>query len=208
MGDTQERGKLIVIDGIDGLGKTTLCKRIQLGTKGPQPVLCRFPSDEWMGRIIREYLSDKRRILDERSLLYLYAADGMECAQAIENCLDSGRNIICDRHPVLPAFVYQSPLHSLQEIGSVVETLCKAFFPDWIFVLDGPPELAVQRMALRGDEKEIFEDAPLEVWERRREQYLNIAAIASTSWSRYSVAIDAGYPADELADQIIELAGL
>ena len=111
-----KKGKLIVLEGIDGCGKTTQCKRLAaaLREKFPDKTIweTREPTDGPIGRLIREeYLSGKRKC-PEGIINILYLADRYEHifgADGILHHLAQGDIVICDR------FYYSSFVYSTYE---------------------------------------------------------------------------------------------
>ena len=99
------KGKLIVIDGIDGSGKATqvglLAKRFK--EEGIKFKTIDFPRyyDNFFGKMIGNYLSgiygDFIKV-DPRLASVLYAADRFEASADIKKWLDQGYTVIADRY--------------------------------------------------------------------------------------------------------------
>lgn len=99
------KGKLIVIDGIDGSGKATqvdlLAKRLK--KDGVKLKTIDFPRyhDNFFGSLIGEYLSgvygDFIKV-DPRLASVLYAADRFEASKHIKKWLAAGYTVIADRY--------------------------------------------------------------------------------------------------------------
>jgi len=99
-----ERGKFIVIEGIDGSGKTTQVKKIEkLLTHNDFHVhVTRECTDNPIGKLLRNlYLSGKRKC-DERVINMLYAADRLDHITNEEdgmlNILNEGIHVLSDRY--------------------------------------------------------------------------------------------------------------
>ena len=99
------RGKLVVIDGIDGSGKATQTKLLAAAIRRQKvPVkTIDFPryEDNFFGRLIGEYLSGAFGDFiqaDPRVASVLYAADRFESARQIEGWLAAGQTVIADRY--------------------------------------------------------------------------------------------------------------
>lgn len=96
----QERGKFIVVEGIDGSGKSTLVNRLvdtmnevlSIPTIGTSE-----PTSGPIGKMIREYLRGEKELRDEYSLQPLYMADRLEHLAEIQKILDDGTSVVCDR---------------------------------------------------------------------------------------------------------------
>ncbi len=102
---TKTRGKLIVIDGIDGSGKATqvalLAKRLKVA-KVPIKTID-FPRyyDNFFGGLIGEYLSGKYGDfiqVDPRVASVLYAGDRFESSKQIAKWLADGYVVLADRY--------------------------------------------------------------------------------------------------------------
>lgn len=100
-----KKGKLIVIDGIDGSGKATqvalLAKRFR--RDGLKLKTIDFPRyhDNFFGRLIGEYLSGKYGDFIKvapRLASVLYAADRYETSGQIRQWLDQGYMVVADRY--------------------------------------------------------------------------------------------------------------
>lgn len=100
-----KRGKLIVIDGIDGSGKATqvgLLKARLLKEKKKVKTID-FPryQNNFFGALIGEYLSGAFGdfiAVDPRLASVLYAADRFESSMQIAKWLDEGYTVIADRY--------------------------------------------------------------------------------------------------------------
>src|SRR5450759_981694 len=103
-----KKGVFIVIEGLDGSGKTTqailLAKRLSQSHK---TILTAEPSRGKIGAFIREScLYEEKRLPTEAEAL-LFAADRVEHVQKeIKPALDEGKLVICDRY-VYSSLAYQ-----------------------------------------------------------------------------------------------------
>ncbi len=95
------RGYLIVIEGIDGTGKSTLARALaaKLRERGLECVQSREPTDGPYGRKIREIAQRDRSEVSLEEELNLFIEDRKEhVAQVIQPALDAGRIIVLDRY--------------------------------------------------------------------------------------------------------------
>jgi|GEM_PF-3808996 len=95
------RGKLITIEGIDGCGKTTLCKSLA----------DRLPANDYLFTY-EPYLEATRDLLhdpeESLSRTDIFLQDRVEhCLDVITPALDQGQNVICDRY-MLSTIAYQN----------------------------------------------------------------------------------------------------
>lgn len=100
-----KRGRLIVIEGIDGAGKTTqarlLFKRLRRERRNAK--LIHFPQYRVnvFGRLLREFLDGKHgdpSSVDPYLASALYAADRFEAKEKLLSWLRDGAIVICDRY--------------------------------------------------------------------------------------------------------------
>jgi dTMP kinase len=95
------RGFFIVLEGVDGVGKTTQAGLLAdaLGRRGYQVILTQEPSDGPTGRRIREYLNGPSRYLTPQEELALFMADRREhIERVIRPALKAGMIVISDRY--------------------------------------------------------------------------------------------------------------
>ncbi len=100
-----KKGKLIVVDGIDGSGKATQVRLLAERFKkdGVKIKTIDFPryEDNFFGSLIGEYLTGKYGDfvqMDPRVASVLYAADRFEASKQIRTWLDQGFHVIADRY--------------------------------------------------------------------------------------------------------------
>jgi dTMP kinase len=101
----RKKGKVIVLDGVDGAGKTTQTELLisALEKQGRTVKTMRFPvyKDNFFGGLIRECLDGKHGDfigLDPKIASVLYAADRFESAPQIREWLDRGYVVVLDRY--------------------------------------------------------------------------------------------------------------
>lgn len=195
------RGKYICLEGGDGTGKSTLAEALFRRIEGSAKL--RFPSDGHVGKMIREGLMGIR-VLNEKSYLYLFAADGLQEETEIQELLGEGRDVICDRHPTLSGRVFQPKHHPKEHIESVYNSAAVdgISMPDYLFVLDLPVEESLARMAAREKYKDVvFEEDDIGKLEKLRERYHDIA------YRFNGTLLDASKKTEDLVEQILLITG-
>ena len=160
------KGIFLVIEGLDGSGKTTQAKILAQRLSETYSVhLTAEPSRGKIGTFIRECcLYDQTRLPTEAEAL-LFAADRIEHLQAeLKPALDQGKLVICDRY-IYSSLAYQGNSGlSLEWIESINS---QAMQPDFSIFLDVPPEQVLERLHRK---KSVMET--LETQRKVREVYL------------------------------------
>lgn len=140
------RGFFIVLEGIDGSGKTTQARWLAeaLRQKGYEVVLTREPSDGPLGRRLRRYLAASPRRLSPELELSWFLADRREHVESIiRPALEQGKIVISDRY-YYSSMAYQGARGLDPE---AIILLNKAFAPqpDVVFLLGLPVAEALRR---------------------------------------------------------------
>lgn len=164
-------GRFVVLEGIDGSGKTTQIQALQewLPTSGLIPprkelVVTREPGGTAFGRALRELLLHPPTLLvpGERAELLLYAADrAQHVAERIAPSLAAGHWVLSDRFSGSTE-AYQGhgrglPLEAIRQLERFATAGLR---PDLTLWLDLPLEEAVQRRRhRRGDRIEAEGEA-------------------------------------------------
>lgn len=98
------RGKLIVIEGIDGSGKRTQldCLARALNERGVAFTQVSFPRYEgFFGKLVARFLNGEfgpLAAVDPHFSALLYAGDRLESKPALESSLASGKTVLADRY--------------------------------------------------------------------------------------------------------------
>jgi len=151
------RGKYICLEGNDNSGKSTLANALHKRLEGSH--YKRFPSDGHVGKLIRSGLMGQR-LLSEKAYLYLFAADGLVEERDIQEILNEGSHVICDRHPTLSGRVYQPRHHSLSSIEDVYSSAADdgISMPDHLFII----EVSAEESLRRGQGRDKYDDVVFE----------------------------------------------
>ncbi len=160
-------GRLIVLEGPDGSGKSTQVKWLTdwLHRLGYQPVACRDPGGTALGDRLRALLlgtvSDPPPIDRNAEMLLFMASRAQLVAEVIQPALNAGQIVVSDRF-LLSNVVYQGyagglDVEAIWEVGAVATS---AIRPDRTLILDLDPEQAHARL-----------DRPHDRLERRPDSY-------------------------------------
>jgi len=143
----KERGAFIVFEGVDHSGKTTQCELLERHLKATgirQCMLMRFPRrDTVIGKLINDYLESTLEMSDEVVHL-LYSANRWEAAKEIQEALNNGTTVICDRYAYSGIVFSAAKGLDLQWCKNTDDGLPA---PDCVIYLDIP----IEQCAERGD---------------------------------------------------------
>ncbi|GAA3584169.1 dTMP kinase [Gibbsiella greigii] len=189
------KSKFIVIEGLEGAGKTTARDTVvqALNEQGIHDIVfTREPGGTSLAEKLRDlfkrgYQGELPTIKAE--VLMLYAARVQLVETVIKPALARGAWVVGDRHD-LSSQAYQGGGRGVdpQLMTVLRDAVLGDFKPDLTLYLDLPPLVGLQRACARGDLDRIEQEA-LPFFERTRERYLALAAQDDTI-----VTIDAAQP--------------
>jgi len=161
-----KKGVFIVIEGLDGSGKTTQATLLANKLSKTCEVLCTAePSRGKIGTFIRHgCLYEEKRLPTEAEAL-LFAADRIEhMKNELAPALFQGKTVICDRY-IYSSLAYQGSAGlSLAWIKTIN---ARALQPDFSIFIDVSPEQVLKRLKRK---KSVMET--LEIQQKVREIYL------------------------------------
>ena len=164
---SKRAGFFIVVDGIDGAGKSTQIARLSkiFSSSTRELVVSREPTDGKWGRMIRESAT-KGRLSAEDELQAFLEDRRDHCQRLIRPSLESGCIVLIDRY-LYSTVAYQGlrdsshrPSNGLSALQSDLLDSMRSEFPtpDITFFFDLPVSLALQRIRqCRGDTPNEFE---------------------------------------------------
>ncbi|MHA1562417.1 MAG: dTMP kinase, partial [Promethearchaeota archaeon] len=147
MGKNDWPGFFLVLDGIDGCGKSTQAKKLSdyFKTNDIQTLLTAEPSDYDLGKILRKYLQNSKVPASVDALLF--AADRIEhCDKEILPLLKKGFIVISDRYRD-SSYIYQS-IEGRNEGVSMdwIKKINKfSLIPDLTIIIDIDPKIGLKR---------------------------------------------------------------
>ena len=199
-------GKFIVLEGVEGAGKTTNLRFIQqwLSERGVEALTTREPGGTPIGEQIRAILLDpaNREMCVDTEALLMFAARAQHVAEKIKPALAQGQWVVSDRF-VDASYAYQGVARGMpfERLDALADWTLQGFTADMTFIFDLPPEIGMTRVAARGAGKDRFEQEVLAFFEKVRQAYLSRAAQAP---DRYAV-IDAAQPLEAVQQQIAQV---
>lgn len=159
-----ERGTYVVLEGIDGTGKTELAARLvpPLLARGHSVSSFREPTD----RFLRAEFTRLSRV-DSFAAALCHTVDRALLRPQIERALDMGDIVIQDRS-FYSTLAYQYPglsPEAWREVDRIEREI--AIDPDLVLYLDAPIEVAMKRVEAR-TRRDAFEDEPFLLKVRRK----------------------------------------
>ncbi|MFN6970576.1 MAG: dTMP kinase [Rheinheimera sp.] len=196
-------GRFIVIEGLEGAGKTTAISTVRqwLEAKGHQVVQTREPGGTPLAEQIRTLVKSVQheQVAAETELLLMYAARVQLLSQVIRPALERGDWVLADRHD-MSSRAYQGGGRMIDAhlIDSIRAAVLGNTTPDFTLYLDIDPVIGLERAKIRG-ELDRIEQEQLAFFQRTRARYLDIAQ------SEPGIAIiDASKTVAEVQQQIID----
>lgn len=187
--------RFIVIEGIDGCGKSSVAARIA-ESMGDKTVLTREPTDSWIGKAVRK--GERGEVSPYLDTL-LFMADRAQHTLEIAKHMEEGRTVICDRY-YHSTVAYQTAHLRLCSLGDNFNWLLDAnlrisIHPDITLLLTVDPETAFQRIGGRGwtsrfEQRDFLKDV--------QDNYRRLARNDDTI-----VQIDAEAPMDEVVEEAL-----
>jgi dTMP kinase len=186
------KGFMLVCDGSNGAGKTTVIQGIAdyLEQQGFDVVLTREPGGTPIGEKIRTVILDPStpEMGSVTELMLFGAARAQHVEEKILPALAAGKVVISDRFDAATfSFQHYARGIDLKTITTINELALGGFKPDMNIILDLDPELGLTRVNQRGEGLDRMEDEKMEFLHRARQGYL---VQAKAEPARFSV-IDA-----------------
>lgn len=152
----------IVIEGVDGCGKSTLINLLQDECFEKKKITTDCsPYNEEVTKVIRKLLKNEYKLdkkILHKELLSLFMLDNYIHSNEVGDKLkaDNSNVVISDRY-IASTFAYQSLNASYSKIKKIIKEYKNIKYPGLIIFLDLPVTFAASRIEKRGEEKEIFE---------------------------------------------------
>ena len=172
-------GAFIVVEGADGIGKTTLATRLgeRLRDAGHDVVEVREPGGTPMAEAARRTVLDPAFDTAPLAEVFLYLAARADLVvRVIKPALEAGKIVLGDRYE-LSTEAYQVEGRQLprDSVLAANRLATGGLAPDMTIVLDAPPEVALKRRIEAGAKPDRIESADAAV-HRRVDRALRTAA--------------------------------
>ncbi|HEY9572449.1 MAG TPA: dTMP kinase [Pusillimonas sp.] len=200
------KGFMIVCDGSNGAGKTTVIKAIEqhLQGRGLQAVLTREPGGTPIGEKIREILlcPDTPEMCDLAELMLFGAARAQHVKEKILPAVQSGKVVISDRFDAATlSFQHYARGLDIELVNRLNQLALDGFRPDMYIILDLDPAIGLQRVHQRGEQLDRMELQKLEFLQKARQGYLEQARLDP---ARFEI-LDAARPLTEVVADALSI---
>jgi dTMP kinase len=195
---TASAGRFIVVEGGEGVGKSTQVPRLaaSLRASGREVVVTHEPGDTKLGAELRAVLLHADTDLDPRAELLLMIADrAQHLADVVTPALARGAIVVCDRYEP-STLAYQGVARGLgvERVEGLSEFATAGVEPDVVVVLDLADEIAEARVSA---DRDRFERAGADFHARVRAAYRELAP--ARGW----ILVDADGTPDEVAARVL-----
>lgn len=180
------KGKFIVVEGIEGAGKSSAINVIEavLQKHNIAFIKTREPGGTPLAEALRDIVksaSHDEELTQETELFLMYASRSQLMANRILPALAQGTWVIGDRHD-LSSRAYQGGGRQFDDkvMYAIADVTLKGFTPDLTLYLDIAPELGLARAQARG-ELDRIELEKIEFFQRVRNKYLTLATASEST---------------------------
>ncbi len=188
------RGKLIVIEGIDGAGKTTIAKYVVdlMISKGIKAIYTREPYDS---QIIKLLESKGKELGAVMEALLLAADRYLHIHEVIRPHLEAGYYVICDRYHY-SSLAYQGARGA--DVNWIKTINFFVIKPDISIYLDVSPEVGLSRLS-KDLKRRLRYLEDIELLQKVRSNYLKLVK------SKELLYVNAERPLDEVKINVVNI---
>lgn len=200
------KGCMIVCDGGNGAGKSTIIRHIEAHLKSLDRdyIMTREPGGTPIGEKIRSVIlaADTPEMCDVTELMLFAAARAQHVYEKIIPAINDGKVVVSDRFDsATVSFQHYGRGLSIDLIQQLNAIALDGFSPDITIILDIEPKLGLERVLSRGEGLDRIEMANLDFLTKTRNGYL---AQAEENPDKFSV-IDASQPLEVVIDQVLKV---
>lgn len=169
----------IAIEGIEGVGKTTLAKQMvhYFEQKNKTCNLTREPGGTPLAEQLRALLKDPQYEVDPiTELLMMFASRSHHIQHHIKPLLEKGTIVISDRY-VAASYAYQGKGRGIKTeyLQQLDQMVCGDLQPDYTILVTAPVEVAMERVNKRSEQIDRFEKEQHQFFNDVQTRYLELA---------------------------------
>jgi len=198
-------GFFITFEGIDGSGKSTQAKRLQmtLENMGIKVLRTREPGGSEGAEEIRKLLveGDKSRWSAYSEMLLFFASRRDHIEKTILPALKKGMVVICDRFTDSTRVYQGATREDLSELVDELDDLVIKKQPDLTLIIDMDPMTSLKRGLKRNSKEDRFESFGIEFQQRLRAGYIKL----SKKYTKRCNLIDGDQEEEQVANDISNL---
>ena len=199
---SENRGRFIVIEGIDGAGKTTQIELLaeKLRTEGRKVHVTAEPTASVSGGLLRDALGgiSNRTACEMAALFVLDRIFHNVNPGGINAMLEKGIDVICDRY-YYSSLAYQGSQTDFEWVKNMNLGCPEIRTPDLCIFLDLAPEESLKRISKDRTTTEIYEK--LDVLQSVRDRFFKVFDILKDS-DNIKIIDTTGDTIDEVAEKI------
>jgi dTMP kinase len=170
----KRKGYFIAFEGIDGSGKSSIIKMIDLKLREKNiPIyLTREPTDSPFGSLIHQFMIGRLNT-DHRAIAAMFVADRVDHLtnniNGMKRIIDNGVTVISDRY-YFSSYAYHSVYIDMDWVINANKICFDILKPDLNIFIDTSPEICIKRLEQERFIKEKYED--IEHLKKVRNNYL------------------------------------
>jgi dTMP kinase len=201
-----KKGFMLVCDGSNGAGKTTVIKKIEtyLMSQGFDVVLTREPGGTPIGEKIRDVILDPTtpEMVDITELMLFGAARAQHIQEKIIPALNAGKVVVSDRFDAATiSFQHYARGIDIDVIHKINNLALGGFSPDMNIILDLDPVIGLERVKERGEGLDRMEDEKMDFLIKARHGYLQQAQEYPDKFT----VIDASQTKSQVTSEVIKV---
>ncbi|MBQ2614204.1 MAG: dTMP kinase [Clostridia bacterium] len=200
-----KQGKFIVMEGLDGCGKSTQIQRLAetLRKRGEKVLITAEPTDFETGAYLRRILSESQ----EKNMYLqaaLFLADRLEHIThpefGIKRYLNEGYTVICDRY-YYSSFAYQGTATDMDWVMDINLKCGEILTPDLCIFLDVNPDTCKERIDRVREKPELYEKN-IDLMRQIRQNFLSV--LEKLTPEQHIVIIDANRTLEDVEKEILQ----
>ncbi len=200
-----QKGKFIVIEGVEGSGKSTLVAQAKSIFDRQQLLTTREPGGSDFGEAVRELMFKhplSSATTPDTQFGLVWAARADHLAKLIKPTLETGISVLCDRFDA-STYAYQIWASGATHLEQLFWEMRTAYLihqpPDHYLFLDAQPTVTLARIKNRSTGKNFFDERELAFHERVYEGYQRFFARVPVT------LIDATKPQVEVEEEFMRI---